>query len=195
MLFNIYLFAMVLGGVLLLASIFTGGDGDADVDVDADVDADLDAEGSASAPVGAAHGSLEGVFTTLLSLRFWTFFGAFFGLTGLVLDGADLVPGTVVPLSIALGMGVGAGFVAVRVMRALQRDVTGQVATAAEYVGKSGRALHAFGSGELGKVRIELGGTTVDILAKTDEGPAFEAGDKVLVVEMQGHTAFVTRAP
>lgn len=191
MLFYVYLFALVLGGVLLAASIFSGGDGDADVDADAD--ADVDAEAEADAEGGTPQGSLAGVFTTVLSLRFWTFFAAFFGLTGLVLDGADLVPGTAAPLVTAVLTGLVAGFVTVRVFRSLHRSESGAVVSAADYVGKTGRVLLGFSADELGKVRLEIGGTTVDLLAKTDEVVRFEPGDEALIVSLQDHTAFVAR--
>jgi membrane protein implicated in regulation of membrane protease activity len=195
----IYLFALVLGGVLLLASIFTGGEGDTDADVDADVDVDADAEIDAEAHHGGhagvadTHGSLGGLFSTLFSLRFWTFFAAFFGLTGLVLDGADLLPGSVVPLGIALALGTGAGVVAVAIMRSLHRGSSGEIATVGDYAGRTGRVLLAFDRESLGKLRLEIGGTTVDVLAKTDEAEPFRRGDEALVVEMQDHTAFVAR--
>ena len=92
MLVYVYLFSFALGGILLLASILLG---DKDTG-QADVDADADASADAGAPhqgldhgVPGSHGGLAGVFTAFLSMRFWMFFVAFFGLTGLVLDGPE----------------------------------------------------------------------------------------------------------
>lgn len=199
MLIYVYLFALVVGGVLLVASIVLGGDAaDADADLDAGADLEVDADVEVDSDVGHGHGhghgvadGAAGIFGTLFSLRFWTFFAAFFGLTGLVLDGLDLVEGHVGPLLLSIGMGAITGFVTVAVMRSLARGTTGQVPTAEAYAGQTGRVILAFGPGELGKVRLELGGTTVDVLARTDELPRFRAGDQALVVEMQKNTAFV----
>ena len=97
-----YIFALVLGGVLLGASFLLGGDHDADGDVDMDADADVDADVDADADIDGdadgghdGHGDVAGFFGVLGSLRFWTFFTAFFGLTGLVHQTYDLVGGRV----------------------------------------------------------------------------------------------------
>lgn len=179
MLIYSYLFALVLGGVLLVASLVMGSD-------------------STDAPADAAqtdHGGLGGMFGTFLSLRFWTFFAAFFGLTGLVFDGLDLLEGSTGPLVVAIVVGIATGFATVWALRTLQRSGTGSVPTAEAYVGQTARVLLAFGSSELGKIRLELGGTTVDVLARTEDADRFGAGDEAMVVEMRQNTALVTRLP
>ena len=55
--------------------------------------------------------------------------------------------------------------------------------------------LVGFGPGELGKLRLTLKGTTVDVLATSDEEQRFAAGDSALVIQMNETTAVVAREP
>ena len=194
----VYIFALVLGGVLLGASIFLGG---SDTDVDADVDADFDADADADADGGDAlqgqqglqtehadaHGSLSGFVASFLSLRFWTFFLAFFGLTGTVLAGLELASSGIAA-GLSVGMGLVTGQATVAIIRSLSKSESSIAPTENDYVGKSGRLLVGVGDG-LGKVRVEVKGTTVDLLAKSDE--SLTKGTEVLVVTVEGTTAVV----
>lgn len=192
----VYLFAFALGGLLLLASIFLGDkDGDHDVEQGADADADGPPNPSSLAHDGSHdHGAVAGLFSAFLSVRFWMFFLAFFGLTGLVLDGLDLVANQTLTLGLAIGMGILTGEVTVYVFRHLSHSETSTAAGAHDYVGKSGRVLVGFASnGGLGKLRLTLKGTTVDVLATTDDERPFTAGEEALVIQMNDTTAVVAR--
>jgi membrane protein implicated in regulation of membrane protease activity len=192
----LYLFSFALGGILLLASIFLGdkdgGAGDSDTG-----DADADAGPSQGIDHGVldSHGSVAGLFTAFLSLRFWMFFLAFFGLTGLTLDGLDLIESSPVALVISLAMGLVTGQVTVAVFRSLSASETSTAASAHDYVGKSGRVLVSFGPGSLGKLRLTLKGTTVDVLATSDDERPFASGDEAMVIQMNDTTAMVARVP
>ena len=190
-----YVFALVLGGTLLLASTVLGGDdadhdadaGDLDLDLDADVDVDADAGGH-----DHAGGDLGGFFGALVSLRFWTFFATFFGLTGAVLQGLDLA-GPMETAGLSVGTGALTGYVTVHVLRRLSSNDTGVAAGVSDYIGKSGRVIVAVGHDGPGKVRLEMKGTTVDVLATTDDDAPIPTGEQALVVQMQGTQALVTR--
>ena len=195
MLVYVYLFAFALGGLLLLASIFLGDkDGGHDgLSAHAD-DAAGPSNPSSLAHDGAAdHGGISGLFSAFLSLRFWMFFLAFFGLTGLVLDGLDIVASSTVSLVLAIGMGILTGEVTVYVFRRLAHSETSTAASSHDYVGKSGRVLVGFGGGTLGKLRLTLKGTTVDVLATSDEDRPFAVGEEALVIQMNDTTAVVAR--
>jgi membrane protein implicated in regulation of membrane protease activity len=193
MLIYLYLFAFGLGGVLLLGSIFIGdkdtggGGGDSG---DAGTSAQHFDHG-----VGEGHGAIAGLFTAFFSLRFWMFFLAFFGLTGLVLDGLDLVDSPTFALVAALGMGLLTGQGTVAVFRNLSHSETSTAASAADYIGRSGRVLVGFAAGDLGKIRLTLKGTTVDVLATTEEERGFASGEEALVIAMNDTTAVVARSP
>lgn len=196
MLLNVYLFAFALGAVLLVASIFMGGD-DADVDAGADVDMDVDAgadfdgDGAGDAAHHGDTGGLGGFFGALTSVRFWTFFAATFGLLGTLIEWRQMVPSMTVGLPLSAGVGVAAGYAAVATFRRLAAGETGHVAGAQDYVGKSGRVLIAVSQEQVGKVRLEVRGSTVDLLATTDEPESIGIGTQALVIEMRGTTALV----
>jgi membrane protein implicated in regulation of membrane protease activity len=192
MLIYAYLFALILGGVLLAASILLGGHGDSDADVDADADAGLDKD----LPVLSGHeGDISGVdaFWAFRSIRFWTFFLAFFGLTGLVLDGLGLVGSSLVTALVATGMGAGSGFVAAGLLRWLGRDESGHIASSSDYIGRTVKVLLPVPKHGVGKVRLELRGSSVDVLATTDEEGPITPEEEAIIIEMDGLRARIAR--
>jgi membrane protein implicated in regulation of membrane protease activity len=195
-----YLFSMVAGGVVLLASIVLGGHDDADAELDADADhgslahphADADADAlmhiERKVPVKRRRSALG----FLTSLRFWTFFSTFFGITGAVFEGFALMS-AIPALILALGMGLTSGIAATSILRRLADDTTGVAASERDYVGQTGRVLVPIRRGGLGKIRLQLKGTTVDILATCDDDSTLEPGDLALIIEMRETTAVVVR--
>lgn len=165
----LYVFTLVLGGVLLGASMLLGthDEGGADSDIETD-------------------GDLEGFLFGLLSVRFWTFFCAFFGLTGVVLDGLGLVSHWAVATTLAVVMGAAAGFGATWLLRTLRGDGSNSVGSSSEMIGKSARVLVSAGPEQVGKVRIELRGTSVDMLAISIDGETHAPRSEVLVIELDG---------
>jgi membrane protein implicated in regulation of membrane protease activity len=187
----LYLFALVLGGVLLGASMLLGG-GHGDAHADADGDAGGH-EGMASADGHDAPGGFESFMVAFLSMRFWTFFLAFFGLTGVVLDGFGLVSSTIVAAILSVGMGLFTGGGAVWLMRRVRADDSNSAVTSKDYVGKTGRVLVAFGPGQTGKVRMDVRGSTIDLLAVPIDEATFTLKEEVIVIEMEGTRAKVAR--
>ena len=107
MLINVYILSLVLGAVLLGASLFSR-------EKRADADDQTRAHDDTTRP--SQFGQLDGVsggdffVRTVRSRRFWTFFISFFGMTGLVLDGLDLMSATVsFFVAAAVGAVAGAG--------------------------------------------------------------------------------------
>jgi len=107
MLINVYILSLMLGAVLLGASLFLG-------DKRADAEDQTRAHDDTTRP--SQFGQLDGVaggdffVRTIRSRRFWTFFVSFFGMTGLLLDGLDVMHATVAFfVAIATGTVAGAG--------------------------------------------------------------------------------------
>lgn len=219
-----YLVSLIVGGVLLGASILLGGHDDADLDAGADVGGDADLDASAEVDVGldasadmdasaemdagadvdgdAGHevaevggqGDFSGFLLTFLSLRFWTFFLAFFGLTGIILDGLDLVSSEWLGLGLSLAMGLATGGGAMAVIRKLGSDATGQAVGEGDYIGKTARVMVPFEHGGVGKVRVDIKGSSVDLLATgIEESEDFDGKEEVLIVQMDGSRARVAR--
>jgi membrane protein implicated in regulation of membrane protease activity len=194
----LYLFSVIVGAVLLGASILLGGHDDADIDaggdVDADVDADADADGGLDKDVEiGGHGDFSGFLYSFLSLRFWTFFLAFFGLTGVTLELLDLVGNDWVTLALALGMGLGTGAGAMAILRKLGAETSGHAVSSSDYIGKTARVVVPFDGTGVGKVRVDLKGSSIDLLATGVEVDQYEGREEVLIVEMEGSRARVAR--
>lgn len=107
MLINLYILSLVLGAVLLLAALFLTGKR-----VDADDQTRAHDDTTRPSQIGQLDGVAGGDYLvrTLRSRRFWTFFVSFFGMTGLVLDGLDLMsPFVSLLVAMAIGAVAGAG--------------------------------------------------------------------------------------
>ena len=107
MLINVYILSLVLGAVLLGASLFSR-----EKRVDADDQTRAHDDTTRPSQLGQLDGVSGGDFfvRTVRSRRFWTFFISFFGRTGLVLDGLDLMSATVsFFVAAAVGAVAGAG--------------------------------------------------------------------------------------
>jgi len=107
MLINLYILSLVLGAALLGASLFVR---------EKRVDADEQTRAHDDTTRPSQFGQLDGVaggdylVRTVRSRRFWTFFVSFFGMTGLIVDGLDLMsPMVSFMLASAVGAIAGAG--------------------------------------------------------------------------------------
>jgi membrane protein implicated in regulation of membrane protease activity len=184
MLFYGYVFSLIAGGILLGASIVLGGSGH-----------DTDTHGGVAGHAGPedhAPGAFGGALAMLVSLRFWTFFLAFFGLTGLVFTLFELAPALIGALA-ALGMGLFAGFGVSAIVKRLSGRETNSASSSADYLGKTALVLVPVAKGQLGKIRLTLKGSTIDVLAASDDEVEFAIKDEVLIVEMDGTTARIAR--
>jgi membrane protein implicated in regulation of membrane protease activity len=117
---------------------------------------------------GASEGSSLGSVLPLASLFFWTFFLAFFGLTGVLLSALAREAGTLLTASLSVGVGVSAGLIAARVLRRLGRAEVDSSVRPDDVVGRLGHVVVQVGRDQPGKVRVELKGRTVDLLAYGD---------------------------
>lgn len=190
--------ALIIGFGTIALQLVMGGDHGADADADAGADAGGDADADVDADHGdgghGEHGHADGGFLPIfLSLRFWTFTLMAFGLSGSLIHYLDLA-NSVVALSVAVALGLGAGLLASLTFRALSRAETSSGATDRDAVGQVGKVMIPLGKGARGKIRIELKGQTVDYVATTDEDE-LEAGQLVMIEEMRETTAHVSRAP
>jgi membrane protein implicated in regulation of membrane protease activity len=129
-----------------------------------------------------------------LSLRFWTFSLAFFGLTGAALTAlAGAAAGVVAAIS--AGAGLGAGYVASRLISGLTRRPLGLVSGAGTHIGREGRLLLPVDRAQPGKVRLSIGGASTDFVAETQGDESLPPGTTVLVIGFRGNVALVERSP
>jgi membrane protein implicated in regulation of membrane protease activity len=176
---SFYLGCLAFGGLFVGASLVGGHDGGA-------------GEHGHDGP-GDHHGTSPALLP-LLSLRFWTFSLAFFGLAGAALTAVGALAAPMLA-AVAGGVGVAAGYGASRLLGGLARRPLGLVASAEAHVGREGEVLLPVGPGQRGKIRLTIGGTSTDLVAETDDGGVLPAGATVLVVGLRGNVAVVERSP
>jgi len=183
---SIYVGSLLFGGLLIAASLLGAGHG-----------TDAHAGGDGGGAAGDGHDTSTGqAWLALFGLRFWSFAAAFFGLTGLVVSRLGGPSFHALAPAVAAAVGVGAGLGASATFRALSRDTIGQVRDAAALVGREGRLLLPVQRRQPGKVRLASpGGGDLDLVAESTDDEALPAGAEVLVVEVRGNVAIVTRAP
>ncbi|MCA9524556.1 MAG: NfeD family protein [Myxococcales bacterium] len=195
------------------AELEASGDLDADADLGAG-DSDLGgghAEiGGGPAEVAGAHAEIGGhaevgahgdvsndfhkdlgseTWIPFLSMRFWTFFFAFFGLCGLLLGWLTNVGELTRGLS-AGASGFAAGLVVSYLMRYLRRSQVHGGTALPELVGSEAKVLLPISPENPGKIRIERRGEMIDIVASCDEG-TLPIGADVLIISIDGSEAKV----
>ena len=186
--FGVYLFALILGGGLLLLSLMGGhhdggahaGGHDAAHGAGAGHGHGAHAVHEHARGVGRAGNDLLAIF---LSLRFWTFFLAFGGLSGVMLTLLKLPPEIVAIVSAADGLTLGA--VAAVVMARLSREQLSSALGAEDWVGRSGRVTIPVSAARQGKIRLELEEEVVDLVASAAETDGeLAVGTEVIVVAL-----------
>lgn len=194
---SIYWFSFILGGIFVALAVISGLDG---VDFDYEVDADLELIDQAEEPKaiyprsinrkrwgGVGGSSLLSLFKTV---KFWTFGGCFFGLTGLLLSRLP----TLSPLAVAMiaaGMGIFCGAAMSGILLFLRRRQADSLVRSADLVGLTGIVEVPFDSTSKGKVRLKLKGSMVDFIAITTESQGFAQGDPVWVVGTEHNRLWV----
>jgi membrane protein implicated in regulation of membrane protease activity len=196
----IYLICLVVGGTFVLLAAIGGLDG---ADVAADVDVELTADTSAdmddvdvctlnTPPPGSQH--KQRPWRPFLSLRFWTFFLCFLGLTGVLISWGQSALASWVIAVIAIFMGLVCGTIAASVLRSLSRNSVSSLTRPEELTGQIGIVEIPFDADSRGKVRLSLRGSTVGFFAFTQEARAFQPGESVLVVGLENNKLWVVSA-
>ncbi len=196
-----YLACLGLGSSLILVSLFFGGgdkdfdvdhgvdldadadadldtdmDGDVDLDLDADADVDLDAD--AHADVDKSLDADSNYWLPILSMRFWTFGLATFGLSGTLLSFLSLPTG--VAFTMALGVGVAIGWATAALFRRLKNETVTSPTTLASYRGEEARVLLRIRTGSVGKIVIQGPDGRVEMMATSDT--EIDRDSKVVIV-------------
>ena len=217
---SIYWFCFVIGGVFVaIATLGGAGDADfdADADVDFDVDADLDADFDADLDTDL-DGDLDGAapdvdfdgqidtdlqllkkvkgayifsLNILTSFKFWTVGGFFFGLTGLSLGWVQPNWPAVLIFCSALIMGILLGGTLAIALRHLARRHADSLIRTEDFAGRLGVVELPFDAHSKGKVRVEIRGSVLRMMALTDDSKKFVPGDKVLVVNVENNRLWV----
>lgn len=176
--FTLYLLCLAIGGVFVALAAIAGLDG---VDFDSDFDTDIELRDQSRLQLKLPF----------LSLRFWTFGGCFFGLTGVILS--RLTP-TLSPswiAIIAIMMGGLCGTAIVWALRSLQQQQADSLVRSQDLLGLAGVVELPFDRHSRGKIRIVIKGSTVQFMAMTTDESCFNPGDKVVIVGRENNKVWV----
>lgn len=189
---SLYLIALLVGGFLLALSMLGGHDTDVDADFDADADIDADADADADFDGGGFDAIMA--WLPFASLRFWTFFAAFFGLTGVILDIGELA-NPWVGLGIATAVGYVCGASTTRLIRKLRSERVDSSLSRNDCIGETARVVLPVAQGDPGRVRLEIKGRVIELTADTEEESELAVGQRCVIydVKSDGH-AVVARA-
>jgi membrane protein implicated in regulation of membrane protease activity len=175
----LYALALILGGGLLLVQLLGGGHHDG-----------ADHFGAGDSLGGPDPHALQG--PGLLSTRSVTYGLFAFGFVGAILYSLSLVAPWAA-LTIAAAAGAAVTVAVGTTLRAVADPAASGEAALDEARGHSGRVLVPLSPGRPGKVRVQIKGQTVDLLATT-MGAELPAGAEVVVVSVQGDVAEVAAA-
>lgn len=186
----LYLFALIVGGGLLIFSLLAGQGESQDVD--------LHGDGEVS---GEGHGDVDGgdwiVLQSFLSIRTLLYLFAGFGATGtlmeLLTDASPLVAFTWAALT-----GLVAASLAAAIYAWVRGTDSGEVPTEPDYlVGTTARVILPVVQGRRGKVLALHAGREVELLARLygADDELCPRGSEVVIVDVEGDTALVTALP
>ncbi|MFB6263010.1 MAG: hypothetical protein ABEL76_05210 [Bradymonadaceae bacterium] len=174
----------------------TGGLGDVDL---SDVPFEFDLQGAGlDSEVEAETESTGGDYTTsaqrrfnpFVSFKFYTFSLAFFGLTGVLLQGTGLWTSTIGVALVSAVMGLVAGVGVAYGMHIA--DTSGDRVTERDYLGAAAEVLLPIEGRDAGKVRFQVKGRTVDMRARAfHDGDTFEMNQKCFVMDVDDGEAEV----
>jgi membrane protein implicated in regulation of membrane protease activity len=94
-----------------------------------------------------------------------------------------------IPTGLVIGTSVAALF------RYLKKSATGMVSSTKSLRGREAKVLLTIRPGSMGKIRIEVDGPDVDMLARTREQEEIPIGSTVLVITVQDDVAEVIPMP
>jgi hypothetical protein len=184
----IYILAAAIGGVLVVLSAIGGGDhgdGHAEIGTDAHAEIGTDAGSDIAHADGDGGHDADMGWLSFFGLRFWSYFGAFFGLTGLLLTwltdlGSVMIAAGSGALGLFSGTGVSLG------SRLLTSSQTSSAVHGKDLIGVEGVVLVTIKKDAPGKIRCSVRGEVIDLQALTDEA-AIPVGREVMIVSHEDH--------
>ena len=95
-------------------------------------------------------------------------------------------------ISIAVGIFVGA-LIVWFIYFWRRREIIDSLMKPEDLVGLCGTVELPFDADSKGKIRVEVRGSMVDLIALSDDPTGFEIGDRILIIQMQRGKVWVTR--
>jgi membrane protein implicated in regulation of membrane protease activity len=126
----------------------------------------------------------------LFSVRFWVFGSAAFGLIGVLLRILDTGSASTRLVAAVLG-GLFTGTAVWSLFRFTKGLDRSDNASARQLWGQTAKVIVPIRGTDVGKIRLQVQGQTVELLAKSESGADLETGEEVFVVSMSGSFADV----
>lgn len=167
-----YLVSLFVGGVLVLMSAFAG-------------------HGHDVGDHEVAHGGHDAdVWLPFLSIRFWTYGLTAFGLTGV---GMVFTAGMSAPAALpwAISGGLAVGFLVSLLARLARKGETNSAAMRDDFNGKVARVIVPIRPGLPGKIRVQVKGDWIELLALPEHGTEISADEEVIIVGLENDRARV----
>lgn len=176
--FTLYLISAIVSGILILLTLL-GADHDHDAHFEV---GHVEGGGHEEAPIG--------YWLPFLSLRFYTYLCAGFGITGLLLEwlspDSPLLNGWVAGF---VGLLAGSGvWLLVKILRRTESDSSSHEQ---DFLGKEAQVLVTIQGKTAGRVRVTSKGDIIDLLAISDEPEPIVPGSSVVIVAMEDGRALV----
>ncbi|MDJ0572752.1 MAG: NfeD family protein [Pleurocapsa sp. MO_192.B19] len=99
---------------------------------------------------------------------------------------------TIAGISIAIGIFVGA-LIVWFIYFWRRRQIIDSLMKPEDLVGLCAIVELPFDANSKGKVRVDVKGSMVDLIALTDDRQGFQVGDRVLIIQMQNNKVWVVR--
>ncbi|MGB5636917.1 MAG: NfeD family protein [Waterburya sp.] len=99
---------------------------------------------------------------------------------------------TIMGISIAVGIFIGA-LIVWFIYFWRRREVIDSLMKPEDLIGLCGIVELPFDVESKGKVRVDVKGSKVDLVALTDDSQGFQVGDRVLIIQMQANKVWVAR--
>lgn len=187
MFITIYILSGLIGGALVLISAFTGSDTETDTSLELAEDTNIIESG-----IEKADGLLGDLWLPILSLRFWTYFAAAFGITGLILEVLEISAG-MTGLIWALIAGSITGLTVAWFMRALSVSEHHSGSSQKDLIGVEGEVTLDIHKNGVGKIRCKVKDHIIDLMAVSREGTPIKTGEKVVIIGINNSQAEVAR--
>lgn len=178
--------SIVAGALIVLSAVLGHSDSGSDHEVSHDTDH--------GAEHGADHGHDfdHGAWLPFLSVRFWTYALATFGIVGLLFTIFNLAGATTTAI-VASGVGLAMGFAVSGMMRLIRKMTAGDGTNDAEMLGMSAKLLVPIRENQPGKIRTTIRGELIDMLAFSDAGTPIETGEEVIILAIENDRARVAK--
>ncbi len=152
--------------------------------------ADHDMSHEADHGVDSEHGSEFINWLPFLSLRFWTYFAAAFGVIGTLLTFLRLGDSNSI-LVTSLISGFLMGVAVWGVMKWVQVNEVGRSVQTDDLLGKTARVIVACRPGQLGKIRLDVRGDMIDMMATDEEDQTLHIGEEIVITRIEKSVAYV----